>query len=173
VDAGQSPLSVNASAGTARNLSADEVDGRDAVELARRVAAAARDGSSFSHTAFSFDYLTTSITVPAMGLLVLGGQVEVERLVGGPDTVICSFVVDGEVVTSSQQWIEPEPLQNDDENCNLTATIEVAPGAHQVALHMTGVDDDTKTQVGQGNLWVLWAPVDGTTGTFRKPEPGV
>lgn len=173
VDPGESPLSVNPSAGTAKNLSADEVDGRDAVDLAPRVAAAGRDGTTFAHTAFAFDVLTTEIMVPAQGLLVIGGQLEIERLVAGSDNMICSFEVNGDLVTSSQLWIEPEPLENDEENCNLTATIEVGPGTHQVDLHLTGVDDDTKTRVGQGNLWVLWAPVDGTTGTFRKPELGL
>jgi hypothetical protein len=106
VDAGKSPITVNRSAGTARNLSADQLDGMDSTAF--RVVAA--------HGGSTGDWLVTAdpevvgsviLTAPTAGLVIVDSAARVFEDTAG-DRVGCSITTGTSVDNAYlQRWESP------------------------------------------------------------------
>lgn len=98
VEAGKAPIAVNAIAGKATNLDADEVDGLDADQL-NRVARASSDGAPLSGT--SGTVLSTKTTAPREGFVVIGASSTVVNNAPSRSSLSCSLQLDGKTPLSS------------------------------------------------------------------------
>lgn len=78
VNAGQAPLTVNADAGKATNLSADKLDGQDSTEFAAKAEAPGFDAhtvtTSTTLSTAPTDIATVAVTAPADGFVILTGN---------------------------------------------------------------------------------------------------
>ena len=163
--AGKAPILVNREAGTARNLSADEVDGYHANGLVR-VAFDASDDLPDGDDSGAFpgglgEPLSVSITTSTAGWLVITSTIDAINGIAN-DAYACILRVDGDAVLGT--WMNAElngtSFTNREEDCTTHGVQEVAAGAHTVTLRVFNVA--TTTDFRDGSLSAMFVPFDGT-----------
>lgn len=159
VDDGQSPIKVNASAGTAENLSADEVDGYHAQDLLR-VGTAASDDLPDGNFVFTFfggvgHVLQVDIEAPHPGWLIATGNVDAFNGTEA-NTVDCLIRVNGADVIGSRMESDLDPGGSNHHQCTTHGAVEVTAGTHTVFLRLQDVK--TTTKFFDGSLTVLFVP---------------
>jgi hypothetical protein len=158
VDPGQAPIKVNATAGTATNLSADAVDGYDANQLIRAAHAELEglaevpDGDG--------EKLSVTITAPVGGMLIATGNLDATYN-GSEDRYNCSLTLDGIVVDGTAMTSSISGTENSEEDCTTTGAIDVAAGTYDVGL----VASSVLASFGTAALWVIFVPFDGSGAT--------
>ena len=108
VDAGQSPITVNGSAGTAKNLSADELDGMDSTEFlpVGGVVAAHNGGDQFEGvTAVAEVVRSVTLTAPTAGVVIVTSTVSVDEGTAG-ESVLCSITTGATLYSAFTQYWE-------------------------------------------------------------------
>jgi hypothetical protein len=112
------------------------------------------------------DVLTTSITAPKAGTLIVGASVDAAGATD--DEYTCEIRVDGFIVAGSGrssrvnwQGVDggTDRTDNSEENCSTDAAIVVGAGESDVAFHIRGRDT---VQFNSATLTVVWVPLDGT-----------
>lgn len=162
------PMKVNSTA-RVRRLNADRLDGWHAAALGARVATAGpiEVGPVCGGFDCSAELLSTTIEVPRSGMLIVGAGADFARYTGGDDALACKVLVAEDQPMGGEMGIHLNSEQNDsnqEENCIITAWHPVTAGTHTVSFMVSGVRD-SQTRIGRGGaLWVLWAPIDGSTG---------
>ena len=162
--AGKAPILVNRSAGTAKNLSADAVDGYDADGLLR-VAFDASDelpnGNTATFSGGAGEPLSVTITAPTAGWLVMTGTVDAANVVSN-DAYRCQLWLDaGQVIGSDMvSQIDGGTSNNREEDCTTHGVAEVGAGVHTVTFRLTSVA--ISTEFADGSLSAMFVPFDGT-----------
>lgn len=143
VDDGFAPIKVNKGAGTATNLSADLLDGRNGDELVR---AAHADGSSGVAGFVAF-------TLPTDGVVLFGGSAEV-GFTSIAGTARCYLDVDSTPIGETEREVHVSSTHPTD-ICSISGALELEAGTYQirmVAVHsVSGFEGDT-------DLWLLFVP---------------
>jgi hypothetical protein len=150
------------SAQTAAN--ADALGGLSAAELGSRAAFASSDGLPDENTT-----LVANIDAPARGILVINGAVDVTVGVAA-DTVICSLLVDGDLVPGTSMFTEVAPAAERpiESVCATTGAAAVDPGSHEVTLNITSV---ATAALFDASVNVIWVPFDGSGATPATLTP--
>ena len=158
VEKGNAPLEVN-SPKRVKKLNADKVDGRHAHSLIR-VASAARNNVAEPSSVNRQPVLTTSITAPTGGFLVLTGGVDALSSSTG-STYTCSVPVDGVTVIGSRRNARfgPAASDNREEDCSTQGVVSIGAGTYDVTLDIKGWLDGT---ISGGSVWAIYVPYDGT-----------
>jgi hypothetical protein len=156
---GQPPLKVNRTTRVA-NLNADLVDGQHANQLIRVAHAETDDAANVNG-----NIVTTTITAPKPGFLVMSGSVEAHTDGAGTnDTFGCWLTVNTAAGVGTGRFVRVHTAgithtSNTEENCSTTQTRVVSAGTHTVALTITSRD----TAVFDGAaVWALYVPYDGS-----------
>ena len=156
--AGVPPLKVNRATRVPR-LNADRVDGKHANQLIRAAFGSTEDAADDDG-----DAVTTTITAPAAGILVMSGSIESFADEGQEDFFSCRLTVGGSVVTGTERDSKvhdsgADHTSNNEENCSTDGAQVVAAGTHNVALNINNQDT---AQFEAASVWVIWVPFDGT-----------
>lgn len=113
--------------------------------------------------------LSTQITAPAPGFLVIEGSMESYNN-SDNEPFNCSISVDDVRVPSSVRWVRTDGLDQigevdiaNEENCDTDAVVPAAAGTHTVELVTAKVDFAT-TLTDAMTLYALYVPYDGTGG---------
>lgn len=108
--------------------------------------------------------LSTEITAPADGLLIVTGHVSLGNA-GREDGVGCSIFLDDVLtpVTTGDATLNGGTGINHGDDCELTGTVAVEAGEHTVDLRILSVGQGT--QHTDTALWALWVPFDGDGNT--------
>ena len=99
-----------------------------AAPLAGRVAIASAKPVGTATTSAG-TLLTTNISAPASGYLVIHGDGNWANYSGAEDTWGCKIFVDG---TEIEARVEQSGPNNEEINCSVDAAVQVGPGAHTV-----------------------------------------
>jgi len=162
--AGKAPILVNREAGTAKNLSADAVDGYDADGLLRVAFDASNDlpdgDDLVTFPTLEGEPLSLSITAPTAGWLVITGTVD--AFSSAFDFYACNLGVDGSQVdgTLMVSQLDGAGNPNQAEDCTTHGVQEVAAGAHTVTFRLISVA--TAIDFRHGALSAMFVPFDGT-----------
>jgi len=142
----------------------DALGGFSAAELGSR-AAFASDGNLPNENTT----LVANIDAPARGILVINGVVDVTTGAAA-NTVICSLLVDGTMVTGTQMFTEVAPSAERpiESVCATTGAVAVDPGSHEVTLNITGV---VTASLWDSSVNVIWVPFDGSGSTPAALTP--
>jgi hypothetical protein len=144
------------SAGTASTANnANAVNGHPANGIAR-VASASDDDDAL--VGVNGAALTTTITAPSAGFLVINAGADVFATANNTPT--CSIQVDNNAFLPSDRTIQLQ-AGNFEENCTTEAVIQVTAGEHTVDFEFVGVI--ATTTVDEASLQALFVPF-GSTG---------
>jgi hypothetical protein len=112
----------------------------------------APDGANFT--------LSTEITAPAPGILLISGGIE--AFVGSnTNNYDCLLEVDGGEVPGTDRVSEVNTGGvNSEEDCSTTGAIAIDAGTYTIDLEVIGVGATTNLTL--ASVWVLWVPLDGT-----------
>lgn len=163
VNGDAAPMTVN-SAGLVENLNVDLVDGVDANGLVR--VAFARSGElpdgddTDTFTAGFGTLLSTSITAPTAGWLVITGTVDAFNTTSN-NTYGCHIILNGMEVlgTFMTSQVNGATGTNESEDCSTHGIAEIPAGTHSV--HLDAATVATTTDFADGSLSVLFVPFDG------------
>lgn len=153
VSSGKAPIQVNAAAGTAKNLSADELDGKDSDQILPFVRAQRDPTPTATAETISGNMVaanTVEIAAPTEGFLVISGTVQV-GLGGGDD--IQGFYARARVDDQNTPGVAYVRLNRNAsvdqlaEMASIDVTVPVQAGPH-------AVDFDVERVLGTGN-WTL------------------
>jgi hypothetical protein len=145
---------------------ADVADGPlTGADIPLRVSSASRTADLTGVTAAT-DLLTTAITAPAKGFLVIEGSVEAHNLAGELTTPTCDLLVDAAAIPSSFRFLG-HGTNNVDEDCDTQATVAVNPGNHSVVLRVDPQTGNDHFQM--GDLTVLFVPFGATGSAPARP----
>jgi hypothetical protein len=166
VDADEAPIKVNASAGTATNLSADLLDGRHADGLTRVAFSNSGnlpngDQEPFLSAGGFGDVLVTNLTAPTAGFLVITATVDAVDT-SSFVSLSCHLRVDGIGVAGTLMIgeINGDQQVNEDEDCTTHGVAEVGAGDHTISLRLDTLE--LSTDLGEGSLSAVFVPFDGT-----------
>ncbi len=106
--------------------------------------------------------LSTTITAPARGILILSGTIEATN-VDAVDTYSCRLQIDDKTVAGTVMWSRMNQSTNEDEDCTTTGAAAVDAGTYTIDLEVLGVG--ALTDLGDASVWALWVPLDGTGAT--------
>lgn len=104
--------------------------------------------------------LSTTITAPSAGVLLIGATVDVTNFATA-DTVECRVQVGATPVVGSHMFTSLDGVgnANEEEDCTTVAAVGVgAPGAFPLNFQVLIGADVVNTKLFDGTLWVLWAP---------------
>jgi hypothetical protein len=152
---GKVPSAGNAdSAGSANNANA--LNGIAASGLVRVARAQDNDNALLPGVSSSgADVVTTSITAPGRGFLVINAGSDIS---GQPDTSDCVINIDGnDIQSSDRSW--QTGAGNQEEDCTTETTQAVNAGNHSVALQNGATL--TNASYDEAELQVLFVPFDG------------
>ena len=133
---------------------AETLDGFTAAQLTPRAAfnstGDAPNGADFT--------LSTTITAPAPGILILSATIEALNG-GGLDFYQCSLEIDDGLVSGTVMFAELNTTTNREEDCTTTGAAVVAAGTYLIDFEVFGVA--ASTFLSDAAVWVLWVPLDG------------
>ena len=148
------------------SFDADTLDGKDSSLLVPRAAFASSGNLPNGTGAFTQTLLSTDITAPARGVLLINATVDA---FAGPDPVFfCLIEVNGSTVTGSAMHAELDNAGNSEEDCTTVAGLNVDAGTHTVTLRTNA---GVSVSLEDGMLTVLWVPFDGTGNTPTSITP--
>ena len=137
-------------------VDAATVEGFTAAELAPRAAfnsnGDAPDGADFT--------LSTTITAPARGNLILSGTVDASNFTAF-DNYGCSLEIDDGLVLGTVMLAElnGNNLGDREEDCTTTGAAVVDAGTYTIDFEVFGVVGTTI--LSDAAVWALWVPFDG------------
>ncbi len=174
VQAGEAPMRVNSgvrvanlnaaragiadsavSAANAQN--ADKVDGRHATDLIRVASAKSVNNSRVDTSGV---VLTTSISAPTAGFLVIDASSDVFRFSSTVGFPTCFIRVDGTFDIASERAMRLDAGSNTEEDCATNTVIPVAAGEHTVNLEAEFMTSGTTFD--ESTLSALFVPFDGS-----------
>ncbi len=149
VASGKAPMKVNVAAGTATNLSADELDGKDSDEILPFVRAQkdVAPDSTQPQTEDSATANTVSITAPTDGFFVISGSMEFANFSSADQVFILRAKIDG-AQTAGEAAVKLRP--NDIVTQAFNVTVPVSAGQHTVTSEVQ------RNTIGSGS-WFLTA----------------
>lgn len=159
VGAGQPPLAVNSPARVA-NLNADRLDGKSANDLIRVASAKDDDNARVGSNGV---VLTTSITAPTAGFLVIDASSDVFNKFTSTFAT-CFIRVDGTVDVPSDRAMQLNGTTNNEEDCATNTVVPVAAGVHTVNLE-AGFISSADTTFDESTLTALFVPFSGSGAT--------
>ena len=173
-NAGKAPLVVNASAGKAKNLNADELDGKDSNQILPLVRAQKDPTPFLSDTVSGMSAQTNSvsITAPTDGVLMVTGNVWLYN----PSTAEQSFSARIRVDGEEEDHIDAsdvDPSTSADLSPNVT--LPVSAGQHTVSLDAVRSGGSGEWSYTSDNLGVMFVPAErcavSDTGDPRTIDP--
>ena len=157
VGADQAPLTVNAEAGTATNLSADELDGESSEEILPLVRAQKDPTPFLSDTvsAMSAQTNSVSITAPTDGVLMIFGSMWLYN----PSTDQQSFSARIRLDGDEEAHVDASNVPaNRSAGLSPSVTLPVAAGQHTVALEAVRSGGSGNWSYTSNNLSVMFVP---------------
>jgi hypothetical protein len=105
--------------------------------------------------------LSTTITAPAPGILLLSAVVEADNFTAS-DFYTCFLKIDGGSVpgTTMAAELNGSAVVNRSENCTTTGAAVVPAGNYTIDFEVIAVAPSTF--LSSVSVWVLWVPLDGT-----------
>jgi len=125
-----------------------------------RFATASTDDDAVTNTTDATVALTTSITAPSRGYLVINAGSDVYDYGTASDSSFCWIDVDGTTLDSTNRQIALDPSVNPEEDCSTGGSVVVKAGVHTVEF--MAEPGQTTTTFDESNLDVLFVPFDST-----------
>jgi hypothetical protein len=144
----------------------DTVDGLDANELTRVAYEVATFSAFTGDGATNGDILSTSITAPVDGFLIISASSDVFFYSTDSGTLGCGLELDGATVASATRQIELNggTAVNQEEDCDTETVVPVMAGDHTVAF-VTRFTPASGVVFDESTLWALFVPFDGAGNT--------
>jgi hypothetical protein len=157
VEPRQAPLTVNPEAGTATNLSADELDGKDSDQILP-IVRAEKDPSPFNAdtvTGMSAETNSVSIDAPVDGILVISGNVWLYN----PSNEVQSFSTRIRLDGSEEAHLDASNVPaNRSSGLSPNVTLPVDAGQHTVTLDAVRAGGSSNWSYTSNNLTVTFYP---------------
>ncbi len=108
------------------------------------------------------DYtLTTTITAPAPGILLLSGGIDAFSN-SGDDSYRCVLRIDDAQVDGTFMGSRVDGLAgvNQSEDCTASGAVVVDAGTYKIDFDVSSLA--ATTGLGDASVWALWVPLDGS-----------
>jgi len=138
-------------------VDAGELQGFTAAQLTPRAAfnstGDAPNGADFT--------LSTTITAPAPGILLLSATIDAQNLTDF-DLAGCLLEINDGFVSGTfmVSQLDGDTLTNTQEDCTTTGAAAVAAGTHTIDFEVSV--GEPSTELFDASVWVLWVPLDGS-----------
>jgi len=138
-------------------VNAGELQGFTAAQLTPRAAfnstGDAPNGADFT--------LSTTITAPAPGILLLSATIDAQNLTDF-DLAGCLLEINDGFVSGTfmVSQLDGDTLTNTQEDCTTTGAAAVTAGTHTIDFEV--LVGEPSTELFDASVWVLWVPLDGS-----------